>query len=151
MLAFILLLSMLQPAPPTLSMFTVNNFGRVDLLRGDTMQVVIELRGGATAPATAQQLIPEGLEAVGMTASNGAVSPAPFPSWKGEVGEDQPVNIVITYRVSAAAVPGDRIVEAFAQVGARSLRASTTLRVCCVPAAPALGGPARLYMPVFRA
>lgn len=148
-----LLLSWLSLPPahaaihPTLRIWSVNNLGRADLLPGDSLQVVIELREAQAARATMQHLTPPGLVLESVKASSGDVVSDPFVSWAGAVTIDQPVNIVLTYRVAADAVPGDRDLRAQAQVNGAGLHASTVVRVCCIPAPPAQQ---LIYLPLIR-
>jgi hypothetical protein len=137
--------------PPSLRIWSANVPGTADLMPGRNVEVIIELRSDIAYTAFAQHLTPDGLTLEQATASSGAVVTTPFVSWTGVVSSTQPINIVISYRVKTDAQAGDRELKAQAEVAGQMLRAANVLRICCIPAPPAVGPPPRkTRLPVVR-
>jgi len=145
---------------PTLHLFSANDRGTADLLPGQHLLVVVELRGDELQSATITHPTPAGLVLESIDPSSGAVAipdlypratPPPFITWTGEVSATQPINIRLVYYVPLDATAGDRTLTASGQAAGVSLAASSLIRVCCTPAPPVAPPPIyRRYLPVFR-
>jgi len=164
LLLLVLLLAIATPtraaALPQLTMFSVNDRGTADLLPGQHLLVVVELRSDDRQSAAITHPTLPGLVLSSFEASSGALaapdlfppgSPPPFITWTGEVSATQPVNIRLVYAVPLDATPGDRMLTASGQAGGVSLAANTLIRVCCTPAPTVVPPPVyQRYLPVFR-
>lgn len=145
---------------PTLHIQSINDGGTADLMPGQRVAVIIELRSEALRSAALGHPTPAGLRVESATASSGKMvlfhdsllqeaTPGMFV-WNGDVSNEQPIVIVIIYRVESDATPGDRTLSANGEAGDQQLRASNILRVCCIPAPPAQSSGRRLFLPLMR-
>lgn len=124
-------------APPSLQIQSINDGGTPDLVPGQRLTVIIELRSEEAQHAQLQHLVPDGLTLEQSSASTGTLVTDPFPSWDGVISDTQPLIIVLGYRVQIDTAPGDRAIKVQAQVAGQLLRAENVLRVCCISAPPA--------------
>jgi len=110
-----------------------------DVLPGDRVVVVVELRSETLREATLTHTPPPGLTLESAEADAGAMQPG--LTWSGVVSATQPINLRLTYRVSGP--PRDVTL----RVDGAGQTAETTLRICCVEAQPP---PRRhIYLPIF--
>lgn len=149
-----------QGAPPSLTIFSVNDLGHVDLLPGSRVLIVAELRSDDRQTAALRVDSLPGLVLASADASAGAVAvfdmyppsaPPPGILWTGEVSATQPINLRLLYAVPPATPAGDLTIRVSGQAGNMPLVASTMIRVCCAPAPPAQRPPGwRVYLAVIR-
>lgn len=146
-------------APPTLHIQSINDRGTPDLVPGQRVNVIIELRSEERQGAQLQHVTPDGVTLERANASTGVLGtddPLNGGSfgvhWSGEISATLPLVLILAYRVRADAAPGDRQVAALGRVGSGQLRASNVLRVCCVSAPPPQSSGARpIRLPIVRA
>lgn len=145
--------------PPTLHIQSINDGGTPDLMPGQRVAVIIELRSEELRAAALGHPTPAGLQVESATASSGKMvlfhdsllqeATSGMFVWNGDVSDEQPIVIVIVYRVDADATPGDRTLSAYGEAGDQQLRASNILRVCCISAPPPQSG-YRKFLPLMR-
>lgn len=142
--------------PPSLRVWTANIPGSADLMPGQRLEVVIELRGDEARTWNVSSNPPTDMTLESAEPSSGtltalragrATAPSAGITWTGEVSATQPVNIVLIYRVLPKAHPGDQVLTAIGYAGGTRLTAGTLIRVCCVSPPD---GKRRIYIPVMR-
>lgn len=138
--------------PPTLRIWYA---APADLLPGQRVSVVIELRSEVLRIVTLQHPAPYGLLLRAYYVGSGTLgiddqfaSPTPSVHWTGAVSSTQPINLVLIYRVPAAAPPGDVVLSVSGHAGDTRLAASTLVRICCI-AAPSPRPVYRHFLPLL--